>query len=73
MNIIWSDRAKANLTQIHDYIAADSAAQARRIINELIDCAELLADFPRIGRLCRNTTEPGFANCLNFHTVSYTG
>lgn len=50
MRIIWSDRAIADLTEIRDFIAEDSAANAVAMVERLLDAAGRLALFPERGR-----------------------
>ncbi|GAB4251861.1 type II toxin-antitoxin system RelE/ParE family toxin [Deferrisoma sp.] len=48
--ILWTDRAKADLTAIGDYIAADSPVAAARWVRRLVAAVERLAEFPWSGR-----------------------
>ncbi len=45
----FSSEANADLEQIHDFIAADSVAAARRIIINIRQVCKILADFPGLG------------------------
>lgn len=42
--------AERDLREIHEYIARESPAAARRVVDHLLRDAERLASFPRIGR-----------------------
>ncbi len=46
----WSEPAKADLRNIHDYIARDSRYYARKVIDEIIEKSSRLEDFPYSGR-----------------------
>ena len=48
--VVWSIPARDDLKRIHDYIAQDSKYYARRVIDALIEKAELLLEFPEMGR-----------------------
>lgn len=50
-NIIWSNRAVTNLKSIESYIAEDSPNQAKKVVNEIINYVEELAQFPYIGSI----------------------
>jgi toxin ParE1/3/4 len=47
--VIISPRARHDLLEIIDYIRQDNPGAADRFGNELLDHAELLADFPYVG------------------------
>ena len=46
----WSQRARADLKAIHDYIAADSPANAKSVVRDILARTAALPDTPRIGR-----------------------
>jgi plasmid stabilization system protein ParE len=48
--VIFSPQAIARLEEIVRYIAEDNPAAAHRLGMKLVDRAELLADFPELGR-----------------------
>ena len=50
MRLEWAEPAVASLEAIHDYIAQDQPFYAERFIDRLMVSAELLMDFPEIGR-----------------------
>jgi len=50
MIIEWSARARADLSNLRDYIAKDSPVYARRVSERIIAAVEKLREFPRIGR-----------------------
>lgn len=50
LQVILATEAVRDLEKIHDHIALDSPVSASRIIGELLDSLDRLADFPRMGR-----------------------
>lgn len=48
--LIWSERAIADLEEIYDYIAADSSMYARFQTENITSAAERLPYFPESGR-----------------------
>jgi addiction module RelE/StbE family toxin len=48
--IVWSDKAVADLERIHDYIAADSPFYARVQIERILKSVNRLISFPESGR-----------------------
>jgi plasmid stabilization system protein ParE len=55
--LIWSDKASADLELIYDYISADSPFYARIQIERIFKVVERLRPFPKSGR-----TLPEFPN-----------
>lgn len=53
--IIWSDKARSDLAEIGDYIAADDPAAAERWVGKLIAIVEKTGQVPMAGR-----SVPGF-------------
>ncbi len=51
MRVVWTDRAKARLRQIHAYIAQDQSLNAERMVNRLTQRAAQLVEHPRSGRM----------------------
>ncbi len=51
MRVVWTDRAKARLRQIHAYIAQDQPLNAERMVDRLTQRVAQLADHPRSGRM----------------------
>ncbi len=49
--VIWSIPARDDLKNIHDYIAANSKYYAIKVSQEFIDKSEILAQFPKMGRI----------------------
>ncbi len=46
----WSQRARADLKAIHDYIAKDSPLNAKIVVRDILSRAATLSDTPRVGR-----------------------
>lgn len=51
MRVVWTDRAKARLRQIHAYIAQDQLLNAERMVDRLTRRVAQLAEHPRSGRI----------------------
>ena len=51
MRVVWTDRAKARLRQIHAYIAQDQPLNADRMVDRLTSRVAQLAEHPRSGRI----------------------
>ena len=51
MVIEWSQRARADIRDLHAYIAKDSPYYARRFTDKIITSVEKLIKFPKIGRV----------------------
>ena len=49
MRVRWTDTANAHLLAIYEYIARDSTAYARRMVDRITRRSEQLADFPLSG------------------------
>lgn len=49
--INWTEQAKDDLLEIHDYLEASSERYADFVIDTIIESAEQLQNFPRIGRV----------------------
>lgn len=50
MRILWTERARTQLLEIVDYIAADAPSAARRIRDRIREAVTELREFPRAGR-----------------------
>jgi len=51
MKVVWTDTAKRNLRTIHDYIAQNSPAYAKRMVDRLTNRSKQIAVFPLSGRI----------------------
>ena len=49
--VIWSEPAKDDLKQIHEFIARESVYYAEKVISTLITKSEPLNEFPGMGRV----------------------
>ena len=50
MSIRWTEGATENLTQVEEYIARDNPAAAVDTVLKIIATAEILADYPGLGK-----------------------
>ncbi len=59
MRIRWTEGANGNLDQVEVYIAQDNPPAAVATVNKIIEAAQMLADYPTIGKRGRerNTRE----------------
>jgi toxin ParE1/3/4 len=46
----WTYTSKLDLLQIYNYIAKDSIYYAKKVINDIVDKSDNLANFPNMGR-----------------------
>lgn len=53
MNVVWTPRASHGLKDARDFVAAGDPAAATRIAARIVERADQLASFPRIGRAGR--------------------
>ena len=53
----WTDHAKTQLRDIHQYIARDSSVYAKRVTEALVNKTIGLDDLPRIGRIVPELNE----------------
>jgi len=58
MTVNWTHTAKADLQSIWDYIARDSVFYADKFIDELLLSADILVDFPEVGRIIPEINDP---------------
>jgi plasmid stabilization system protein ParE len=59
MELVWDDEALADLEDIFSWIAQESPAAAKTVVDRLFSSTELLIDFPAMGHAGRepNTFE----------------
>lgn len=50
MRLRWTEGASGNLDQVEHYIAQDNPSAAVAAVQRIIDAAEMLADYPGIGK-----------------------
>jgi plasmid stabilization system protein ParE len=48
--VVWAGPAKSDLRAIHDFIAADSRYYAKKVVQDILDRANILEAYPVIGR-----------------------
>lgn len=60
----WSQRARADLKAIHDYIAKDSAINAKAVVRDILTRAATLPETPRIGRRVPELNDPDIREVL---------
>lgn len=54
----WTDPAKLDLRDIHDYIARDSKYYAQKVSQDIVDKSEKLKYFSEIGRIVPEIDDP---------------
>lgn len=50
VKVLWTSESKKWLGEIFDYIASDSPVNAKEVIYNIIERADVLRDFPSIGQ-----------------------
>ncbi|HEV7880961.1 type II toxin-antitoxin system RelE/ParE family toxin [Bradyrhizobium sp.] len=55
MELVWDDEALADLEDIFDWIAQESPAAAKTVVDRLFSSTELLIDFPFMGHAGRES------------------
>lgn len=53
MRIVWQDKAENDLDRIADYLMADDAVAALRVVSTIRDAVQVLNEHPNIGRTGR--------------------
>jgi toxin ParE1/3/4 len=56
MRLRWSELAAAHVENIHDFIARDKPAAALETVEVLIQAAERLTEYPKLGREAEHGT-----------------
>ena len=69
----WTEPAVADLENIQDYIARDSAEYADALIERLILYVDRLESFPESGRRVPESTDPRSSSFLSKAIESCTG
>ena len=62
--VIWSPDALDDMEALAGYIAKDSADQAALFVSRIIEAAEVLARFPRLGRPAPEMQDPDWRQVL---------
>jgi toxin ParE1/3/4 len=55
--VVWSESALERIEEILDFLEEERAV-ARRIVDDLFDRVQVLAEFPRMGRPLNDEVEP---------------
>jgi len=50
VRILWTEGANSNLDQVEEYIAQDNPPAAVAAVNKIIEAAQMLSDYPTIGK-----------------------
>ncbi len=56
--VIWSQPAKLDLKQVHDFIAKDSKYYAQKVVRDIVEKSEVLDSFPEMGRVVPEIGDP---------------
>ena len=72
MNVLWLDRAEADLNEIFDYLADQEPAAAARTYQLINDRVSLLADYPGLGRPGRVVGTRELVIAQTPYVVAYT-
>lgn len=51
MTVRWTARARADLAEIHRFIAEDSPQAAERVVRDIVASGRRLIQFPKSGRI----------------------
>lgn len=65
MKVHWTDRAKARLRLIHDYIAHDAPLVAPQVVERLVARSIQIGEVPHTGRKVSEYGVTTCANCLS--------
>jgi toxin ParE1/3/4 len=66
MKVVWTQVAKRQLRAIHDYIAADSARYADRVVDRITRRTEELSDLPLSGAEVSEYGDPSIREILDY-------
>ena len=58
IELLWTERAQADLAAVQAFIEADSPAYATVVVRHLIGAVDPLRDFPRMGRGVEEFPDP---------------
>jgi toxin ParE1/3/4 len=72
MQILWLDRAEADLDELFDYLLARDPGAARRVYGAIRERVELLAEQPHLGRPGRVADTRELVISGTSHIVAYT-
>jgi plasmid stabilization system protein ParE len=72
MRVHWTNRAKARLRLIYNYIAEDSPKMALQVVDRVTTRSQQLRDIPRSGRQVPEYNRPDYASYWKDPTASFT-
>lgn len=58
IDLLWTERAQADLAAVQAFIEADSPAYAKVVVRRLIGAVDPLRDFPQMGRGVEEFPDP---------------
>jgi toxin ParE1/3/4 len=58
MTVVWTEAATRHLEAIYAYLEVNSAFYATSIVNRLVSAADMLGDFPEMGKRFSESTDP---------------
>jgi len=64
--VIWTHKAAEQLEQVRAFIAADSRAQARRVVRLIVQQTRQLRAHPRTGRMIPEVMQDQYRELLAF-------
>lgn len=64
MRVVWTDRAKARLHEIHAYIALDQSLNADRVVDRLTRRVDQLSAFPESGQIMERYRREGLRELI---------
>mgnify|MGYP000695124029 CR=1 FL=1 len=66
--VIWTNPARADLKNIHDFIAEDSKYYAKKVAQEIREKTDILNELPNVGKM---VSEVGKSDIQELHIYSY--
>lgn len=64
MRVVWTDRAKARLHEIHAHVAQDQQLNADRVVDRLTRRVEQVIQFPESGRIMERYRREGLRELI---------
>lgn len=56
--VIWTPRARTDLKAIYEYIVQDAPQNAKRIVQEIVQKADILVNLPNLGKVTPEIEDP---------------
>ena len=70
--IIFTNGARDDLHQLHEYLSRISPAYAKRLLDKIISRVDVLRSFPQSGRkLPEAPSDESYGNCWKVATASF--